>query len=255
MLDRRSFVATLNSRFVYGKIPLLHTIVFFIEMALLSKLVSRYNVWYGHRPILTMMATNALLFGVADTVAQTLTAIRQRALRQPGGVARDDFIAIEIHELDKKNPFLHSELIPASMKLPPPYDFERTARFAAYGLLVATAQYKWITFLNVAFPKTLTSTFIPALKRVALDQLVFAPASLAWFFTFMTLAEGGGKRAIFQKFEDVYLPALRANFMVWPAVQLINFRLVPLQFQLPFVSTIGIFWTAYLSLTNSAEES
>jgi hypothetical protein len=48
----------------------------------------------------------------------------------------------------------------------------------------------------------------------------------------MTVAEGGGKRALSKKFHDVYLPALKANFMVWPTVQLLNFRVIPLQFQI-----------------------
>lgn len=87
----------------------------------------------------------------------------------------------------------------------------------------------------------------------------------------MTLAEGGGRRALTRKFQDVYLPTLKANFVLWPAVQILNFRVVPIQFQIvgsisalrgwcstdrlqPFVSSVGIAWTAYLSLTNSAEE-
>jgi hypothetical protein len=28
------------------------------------------------------------------------------------------------------------------------------------------------------------------------------------------------------------VPALQANYMVWPAVQLINFRIMPIQFQI-----------------------
>ncbi len=96
-------------------------------------------------------------------------------------------------------------------------------------------------------------------------------SGLACFFTFMTVTEGGGRRAVARKFQDVYLPALKANFMLWPAVQILNFRVIPLQFQIvssypkardvrrligsqPFVSTVGIAWTAYLSLTNSADE-
>jgi len=94
------------------------------------------------------------------------------------------------------------------------------------------------------------------------------------FFTFMTVAEGGGKRAVTKKFQDVYVPALKANYIVWPLVQMINFSLMPIQFQIvsgvlvdceheirtdngtqPFVSSIGIAWTAYLSLTNSSDES
>ena len=48
----------------------------------------------------------------------------------------------------------------------------------------------------------------------------------------MTIAEGGGKRAVTRKFQDVYIPALKANFMVWPAVQILNFRVMPIQFQI-----------------------
>lgn len=48
----------------------------------------------------------------------------------------------------------------------------------------------------------------------------------------MTVCEGGGRRAIARKFQDVYVPALKANFIVWPAVQLINFRIMPIQFQI-----------------------
>lgn len=55
---------------------------------------------------------------------------------------------------------------------------------------------------------------------------------LVCFFTFMTLAEGGGRRALTRKFQDVYLPTLKANFMLWPAVQILNFRVVPIQFQI-----------------------
>lgn len=92
----------------------------------------------------------------------------------------------------------------------------------------------------------------------------------------MTVTEGGGKRAIAKKFQDVYIPALKANYIIWPAVQMLNFRVLPIQFQIvsscglayclwhitvsmlisyqPFVSTIGIAWTAYLSMTNNAIE-
>ena len=57
----------------------------------------------------------------------------------------------------------------------------------------------------------------------------------------MTVAEGGGRRAVGRKFQEVYLPALKANFMLWPAVQILNFRVVPLQFQI--VSSVGTTFT------------
>ncbi|CAM1510659.1 Fc.00g009940.m01.CDS01 [Cosmosporella sp. VM-42] len=258
-LTRRRFIRGINSKFIYGRIPLLHTIIFFIEMALVARLTARFNSYYDERPrrttVMTMMVTNAVLGGIADTVAQTITSIRMRALRKPGGVDKNDGIAIEIHDLDRKNPLYDRDLIPDSKSLPPPFDFERLTRFMAYGFCMAPVQFKWFQFLTRIFPITKTAAFGPAMKRVAFDQLIFAPFGVGMFFTVMTIAEGGGKRAISHKLRDMYIPTLKANYVVWPAVQVVNFRLMPVQFQLPFVSTIGIAWTAYLSLTNASDEA
>ncbi|CAL3964204.1 hypothetical protein PZA11_001621 [Diplocarpon coronariae] len=254
-IPRRRFMRSINSKYINGRVPLVHCIIFLIELAMISRLATKFNSYYADRPVLTMMITNAILGGIADTVAQSITAIRQTALRKPGGVAKDDTLAIEIHELDRKNPLSEQDLIPASKFLPPPFDFERLTRFMAYGFAMAPVQFKWFQFLSRAFPITKTSGLGPALKMVAFDQLVFAPVGIATFFVVMTVAEGGGRRTVSHKLRDMYLPTLKANFMVWPAVQIINFRIMPLQFQLPFVSTIGIAWTAYLSLSNAAEDA
>lgn len=89
-------------------------------------------------------------------------------------------MAIEIHELDRKNPFNERDLIPDSKStiLPPPFDFERLTRFMAYGFLMAPVQFKWFQFLSRAFPITKTSSLGPAMKMVAFDQLIFAPVGM-----------------------------------------------------------------------------
>lgn len=142
----------------------------------------------------------------------------------------------------------------SSISAPPSFDFERTLRFMSYGFLMAPIQLKWYGMLKNWFPITEKSATGPALQRVAMDQLIFAPIGLTCFFTYMTVTEGGGKHQVVQKFRDIYVPTLRANYVLWPAVQVLNFRVMPLQFQIPFVSTVGIAWTAYLSLKNSRED-
>ncbi len=177
-----------------------------------------------------------------------MTAIKSRAKQQAKFGDKQDFFSIEIRELDREKASSPGELIPAR-NAPPPFDFERLTRFAAYGFLMAPIQYKWFGFLARSFPITKAHGTVPAMKRVAMDQLVFAPVGmiiwadhvrgillislgLACFFTFMTVAEGGGKRAVVRKFQDVYLSALKANFMLWPMVQMLNFRVIPIQFQI-----------------------
>ena len=181
-------------------------------------------------------------------MAQSLTAIKSRAKQRSKFGDKQDFLSIEMRELDREKASSPGDLIP-TRDAPPPFDFERLTRFAAYGFLMAPVQYIWFGFLARSFPITKASGTMPAMKRVAMDQLVFAPVGmavesfvvevtplivtgLAWFFIFMTVAEGGGRRAIVRKFQDVYLPALKANFMLWPAVQMLNFRVIPIQFQI-----------------------
>jgi len=180
-----------------------------------------------------MMISNAVLGGMADTVAQSITSIRERALRKPGGPSRsEDPIAIEIHELDKIFSQTQGDLIPESEKLPPPFDFARLLRFVGYGFMIAPIQFKWFQLLSRMFPITKGNSLGPALKRVGFDQLIFAPTGLVVFFTAMTLAEGGGKQQVLRKLQDMYVPALKANYILWPAVQILNFRVIPIQFQL-----------------------
>jgi len=221
-------------------------------MALVARLTARFNSYYDERPIMTMMVTNAVLGGIADTVAQTITSVRLRANRKTDGLSKRADTSIEITDLDRKSSYYERDFLPGQQG-PPPFDFERLTRFMAYGFCMAPIQFKWFKFLERIFPISKTSAFGPAMKRVAFDQFIFAPFGLAVFFTTMTVAEGGGRRAVSNKLRDMYIPTLKANFIVWPAVQIVNFRLMPVQFQLPFVSTVGIAWTAYLSLTNSSD--
>ncbi|KAL1954657.1 hypothetical protein VTO42DRAFT_851 [Malbranchea cinnamomea] len=223
-------------------------------MAITMRLASKFNSYYAEKPVLTTMVTNAILGGIADTVAQTITAFRARAKRnrKPSNTT-DDFVSIEIRDLHKEKPPAMGEL-GHYQNAPVPFDFERLTRFMAYGFFMAPIQFQWFSYLSRIFPITKTHANLPALKRVAMDQLIFAPIGLVCFFTFMTVAEGGGRSAIVRKFQDVYVPTLKANYMLWPAVQILNFRVMPIQFQIPFVSSVGIAWTAYLSLTNSSEE-
>ena len=124
---------------------------------------------------MTMMVTNAILGGMADTVAQLLSAINSSGTLKKGGLAKTDPLAIELHELDRKDGLLGRDFAGAS--LASPFDFERLVRFMAYGLGMAPVQFKWFRFLEWMFPITKTSAFMPALERVIVDQLVFSPCS------------------------------------------------------------------------------
>ncbi|KAI5820571.1 hypothetical protein BZA77DRAFT_80264 [Pyronema omphalodes] len=245
-------VKSLNKTFIFGYIPLTTLIVFLIEMAIVTQLVRRYDHYFDTRPVLTMMITNSVLNGIADTVAQSVTAVRRRAAAQHRHTKAESIS----HELDEKLPHYGDELIPTHSRhvLPPPFDFQRLIRFASWGFIIAPFQFKWLQFLSKTFPVTKAAANVPAIKRVVMDQALFAPVGLLGFFSYMTIAEGGSPKDVKKRLGHVFFPTLKANYMLWPAVQLLNFRVMPLQFQLPFASTVGIAWGTYLSLTNSSAD-
>ena len=84
-------------------------------------------------------------------------------------------MTIEIRELDRKNRWQDQDYVTSLKRLPPAFDFERLTRFMAYGFLLAPIQYKWFGFLSRCFPITKEAGTLPALKRVAFDQFLFAP--------------------------------------------------------------------------------
>ncbi|KAG0635091.1 putative integral membrane protein, Mpv17/PMP22 family [Tuber brumale] len=202
-------------------------------------LLRYYNVTFAARPLLTMTATNTLLFAIADTTAQTVPSLSLRYRCR----------------CRRSSPPSSSS---SSSSSPPRFDWNRLIRFASWGCIVAPFQFKWLRFLARRYPFSRERGDVGALllvKRVGLDQVVFAPVGLAGFFAWMTVSGGGGWRDVRRKFGEVYFGALRSNYILWPAVQMVNFRLIPLRFQLPFASSWGILWGAYLSLANSAAEA
>ncbi|KAK4202518.1 hypothetical protein QBC40DRAFT_43077 [Triangularia verruculosa] len=129
------------------------------------------------------------------------------------------------------------------------HDYLRTARMAGYGGLVfGPAATTWFRLLSrhVHFPGSPNKTI---LARVACDQGLFAPTFIGVFLSSMAVLEGG---SVGEKLSASYWPALSTNYLIWPFVQLVNFKFVPLQHRVLFVNVISIGWNCYLSFLNSS---
>lgn len=63
-------------------------------------------------------------------------------------------------------------------------------------------------------------------------------------------SKGVGER-VKERIGSTYVDAIKANLMVWPAVQLVNFSVVPLEHRVLVVNVVALGWNCYLSWLNS----
>ncbi|ORY34585.1 hypothetical protein BCR39DRAFT_513490 [Naematelia encephala] len=183
-----------------------------------------YNYHFDRRPIPTLIITNGVLNSIADVIAQTSSILMSKTDQR-------SFFQI--------------------------YDPERTLRFAVFGMAMGPIIGRWMRLLERQIPirAGAKGNGLQLAKRVLADQLMMAPFGLVVFVSSMGIMEGKTTDEIGQKFSDMYFPAILANWKVWPVIQTINFKLMPLQYRVPFQSTCGIAWTLYLSLLNAKEEA
>lgn len=70
------------------------------------------------------------------------------------------------------------------------------------------------------------------------------------FLSSMAVMEGNSAQ---KKLETTWWPALKTNWLVWPAVQTVNFTFLPLQYRVLFANVVSIGWNSYLSWVNGQE--
>ncbi|CDS01792.1 hypothetical protein, partial [Sporisorium scitamineum] len=181
---------------------------------------------FERRPWVTLAVTNGVLGVVADGAAQTLERIRQAQSQQQQESTREKVTSTVMAGGTAE------------------WDWSRSGRFLAFNVGMAPLLAEWNKFLEFRFPlrssasagsaaagaaSTLGKVSLRALaNRVAMDQLLFAPIGLALFTGSMGYMERGSIDGVKAKFGEMYIPALLANIQLWPLVQLVNFRYMPL---------------------------
>ncbi|KAJ4292548.1 Protein required for ethanol metabolism [Kalmusia sp. IMI 367209] len=128
------------------------------------------------------------------------------------------------------------------------HDLTRTGRMFAYGgAIFGPAATKWYSFLASRVHASTANRTIAA--RVAADQFVFAPINMTVFLSSMAYFEGASPKERLQK---AWVPGMTNNFLLWPWVQGVNFKFVPLEHRVLVVNFVALGWNCYLSYLNSS---
>ncbi|KAK9319737.1 hypothetical protein V1517DRAFT_265704 [Lipomyces orientalis] len=236
--------------------PLLNWVVIFVFLVFIIRLILVFNSAVAVSPLIIMSVSNVLLFGLSDALAQTVVTISENYASSRRSTSLGVSNNSEKPPADG-TPFARTSshvfvATTASHFSTAAFKFDRVIRFATWGFLLSTFLFKWLELLHVWIPITEDSVVVPVLLRVLADQLIWTPISLSGFFAFISFVEGGSMKAVKHKLSTLLIPTLKSNYMVWPAAQIINFRLIPLHLQLPFISTVGLLWNIWLSIANSS---
>jgi protein Mpv17 len=85
------------------------------------------------------------------------------------------------------------------------------------------------------------------------DQCLYAPAIITSFFVSTSLMEGKSPAQIKQKLDRDLLTAIKSNYLLWPAAQLVNFTLIPTKLAVLYVSNVSVIWNTYICWLNARE--
>jgi protein Mpv17 len=124
------------------------------------------------------------------------------------------------------------------------YDKSRTFRWAFFGALMAGPfLHTWFHFLSRRF----AATRYGPLKMVVLDQVFCMPSLMAALLGTMALFRGDSSEEIKHTYRDTWPYIVLRGYMVWPAAQLFNFYILPLEHRLLFVNFVALFWNTFLA--------
>ncbi|KAH8386993.1 hypothetical protein KR093_003940, partial [Drosophila rubida] len=128
------------------------------------------------------------------------------------------------------------------------YNVARTARYCAIGFFICgPVLRKWYTKLDTLVSKD-QPTFKRGMKKMLVDQTCFAPSFTLLLSYIVPLFNGERHTAIVQRIRNDYVSIMQRSFILWPMAQVINFSLIPINYQVFYVQLIAVIWNCYLSM-------
>lgn len=129
------------------------------------------------------------------------------------------------------------------------FDVVRTLRMMLSGAILAIPGNEWYTRISFAFRSY--SRPVAVGLRVTLSQVVFSPLILLGFFIVQGVLLGMGVKEIRDKIENTMPTAFIDSLKLWPAVSLVSFWLIPMEFRALLGGVASLGWNTWLSYLNS----
>ncbi|KAL6578513.1 hypothetical protein OROMI_008729 [Orobanche minor] len=191
--------------------------------------------WYQNclstHPVKTQVISSGVIWGFGDIAAQAVTQSTAKLHHS------------KTHDEDKE------------LKI----NWRRVASTTLFGLgFIGPVGHFWYEGLDRIIRvrlKLRPNSFRFVAAKVAADGIIFGPVDLLVFFTYMGFASGKTSTQVKEDVKRDFLPALILEGGVWPAVQVANFRFVPVRYQLLYVNFFCLLDSCFLSWVEQQEDA
>lgn len=123
-------------------------------------------------------------------------------------------------------------------------DAKRTMHMAFSGASVGVLCHYWYKVLDRFI---IGKSIDMVAKKLMLDQLIFSPIMIITFFGSLALFEDDPYENFKEEVRDKFITLYRAEWMVWPPAQIINFYFLPTKYRVLYDNTISLGYDIYTS--------
>ncbi|KAD4384818.1 hypothetical protein R6Q59_011032 [Mikania micrantha] len=193
-------------------------------------------VWYKNclavHPVKTQIISSGLIWGLGDLAAQAVTS-STAAKKKHMFLSDDDrdlsinwrrVVATSLFGMTFVGPIGH-------------YWYEGLDRFLQYRIKYPPKSMRFVAM------------------KVVLDGVIFGPVDLLVFFAYMGIVSGKNLTQVNEEVKRDFLPALIVEGGIWPIVQVVNFRFVPVRYQLLYVNLFCLLDSCFLSWLEQQQDA
>jgi len=128
------------------------------------------------------------------------------------------------------------------------YNADRGLKAAIWGgIIFAPLAHTWYNKVLEKYVPGVSNRAV--FTKVFLDQTAWGLAVNSLYLAYATIAINGGNLSDARHAVETKMwPLMKANWMLWPAVQIVNFKFVPGPLQVPFINVVVLGWSAFLAL-------
>ena len=127
------------------------------------------------------------------------------------------------------------------------HDFSRSGNMVLLrGVIHSGLIIYWYRFLQTKVPMSNASLYRRLAVHLSLDQGLFGPANVAFFFCASGVLEGKSSSEIHHKLDDRLWQTISSAWILWIPFQFITFRFIPINFRLVTGQMVAVGWNCFM---------